>query len=99
MPGNPYRGPIDLVAFHEKQSRRYIVAFGFSAADALVANIVLGGAFGIAAWSIQNLAVIPLMAIAITAAIWRNRAIDIVAVVLLLGIWCFYFVDLQATLR
>ena len=98
-PEIPPEGPIDLVAFHQNQSRRYIAAFGLSAADALIANVVLGGAFSISAWMVQNLAVIPLIIIAVVAAIWRNRIVDIAAVLLLLSVWSFYFFDLQATLH
>ena len=47
----------------------------------------------------QNLAVIPLIIIAVVAAIWRNRIVDIAAVLLLLSVWSFYFFDLQATLH
>jgi hypothetical protein len=47
----------------------------------------------------QNLAVLPLLLIATVAAIWRNRVVDIAAVVLLLCVWSFYFFDLQATLH
>jgi hypothetical protein len=98
-PEIPPEGPIDLAVFHNSQSRRYIAAFGLSAADALIANIVLGGAFSISAWMMQNLAVLPLLLIATVAAIWRNRVVDIAAVVLLLCVWSFYFFDLQATLH
>lgn len=92
-------GPIDLVAFHQKQSRRYVAAFALSAADALIANLVLGGALSISAWMMQNLAVIPLLLIAVAAAIWRNRVTDIAAPVLLIAVWTFYFADLQAALH
>jgi hypothetical protein len=97
-PEIPAEGPIDLVQFHAAQSRRYIGAFAAAATMALVTNTVLGGAFNIAEWERQNLAAAPLLAVALVAAIFRARWVQIGAPFALAAIWTFYFADLQGAL-
>lgn len=98
-PELPDEGAIDLAAFHATQARRYIGAFLAATTMALVANTVLGRAYDIAAWGAQNAAVIPLFVIALTATVVRRRWVDIVAPILLIGIWVYYLVDLQGALH
>jgi hypothetical protein len=97
-PEIPAEGPVDLVAFHAEQSRRYIGAFAAAAAMALILNTVLGGAFNVTEWEQQNLAVVPVLAVALAAAIFRARWVQVAAPFALTAIWVFYFTELQGAL-
>lgn len=97
-PEIPAEGTIDLVQFHARQSRRYIGAFAASAAMALISNTVLGGAFNIAEWERQNLAVLPLLVVVLAAAIFRARWVQVAAPFVVSAIWIFYFTTLQGAL-
>ena len=90
---------IDLQAFHAQQSTRYIGAFLASALIALVANVVLGAGLHVAEWNEQNLAVVPMVVIAIAAMALRGRRAQIALPVILMGVWVYYFANLQAALR
>jgi hypothetical protein len=98
-PEIPTEGSIDLKAFHATQARRYIGAFALSATNALIANFVLGGAYNVSEWSVQNWAVVPMLVIAVTAAAWRTRWVDIAAPFLLMAIWAFFLIELQGALH
>jgi hypothetical protein len=50
-PDLPTEGRIDLVAFHESQSRRYILAYIALLLAALMPNLALGGAAFYSEWS------------------------------------------------
>src|SRR6185312_15624816 len=93
-PEIPPEGAIDLPVFHARQSRTYIGAFVGSGVMALVSNTYYSGNFNVAEYAAQNLAVIPLLAVAITAAVFRNRWVQIASPLLLTAIWGFYLVDL-----
>jgi hypothetical protein len=98
-PEIPAEGPIDLPAFHAHQSGRYIGAFAVTTVMALILNSYFSGAYDVAEFAQQNKAVLPLIAVAVTAAVWRNRWVQIVCPMLLTVIWVFYFTELQSALR
>ncbi len=98
-PEVPPEGPIDLTAFHARQSRRYIGAFAVTATMALLLNSYYSGVYDVVAFAKQNMAVIPLIAVAVTAAVWRNRWVQIACPPLLICIWIYYFIDLQDALK
>ena len=98
-PEVPATGPIDLVQFHREQSRRYIGAFAASQAMALIANTVFGGTFNIVEYMQQNFSVLPALAIALIAAIFRTRWVQIAAPLILIGLWAFYMSTLQGSLH
>jgi hypothetical protein len=98
-PEIPAEGEIDLPAFHATHSRRYIGAFAVSGVCALVLNLYFGGNYNVSEFLSQNLAVIPLIAIALAAIIFRNRWVQISAPILLSAIWVYYFIDLQSALK
>jgi hypothetical protein len=95
----PEEGAVDMVAFHEAQARKYILAFIASLIIALLANIFLGGAFHIGEWISQNTAVIPMFVLATIAAIWIRGRLQALALIGLAGLWIYYFVDLQPALK
>jgi hypothetical protein len=98
-PEIPEEGGIDLAAFHETRSRRYIGAFAVTIASALVLNSYFGGSYNVAEYLAQNFAVIPLLAVALTAAIFRSRWVQAATPFLLIGIWIYYFTELQDALH
>lgn len=98
-PEIPPEGPIDLKAFHARQSRYYIGAFVGSGVMALIMNTYYAGNFNVAEYAMQNFAVVPMLAVAITAAVSRNRWVQIACPILLVGIWAYYLVDLQGALK
>ena len=62
-------------------------------------NTYYSGAYNIAEFAAQNMAVIPLLAIALAAAIFRNRWVQIVCPILLSAVWVYYFSNLQDALK
>lgn len=98
-PEVPAEGPIDLPVFHARQSRRYIGAFAVTATFALIINSYFSGTYNVAEYARQNVAVIPLIVLAVSAAVWRNKWVQIVCPLLLVCVWAFYFSELQDTLR
>ncbi|HTQ14120.1 MAG TPA: hypothetical protein VMH86_09610 [Rhizomicrobium sp.] len=98
-PEVPVEGTIDLPAFHRARGRLYIGAFAATAIMALVDNLYFGGGFDIGEYLKQNRVVIPMIAIALSAAIFRNRWVQRIAPVLMLTVWITYVIALQDTLN
>ena len=98
-PEVPAEGGIDLPAFHARQSRRYIGAFAVTGVIALAINSYYSDAYNVVEYAKHNVAVIPLIAIAVVAAVWRNRWVQIVCPILLGCIWIYYFFELQSALK
>ncbi len=98
-PEVPGEGMLDLPAFHARQSRNYIGAFVGSGVMALAMNTYYAGNFNVVEYAAQNIAVIPLLAVAITAAVSRNRWVQIVSPILMIAVWVYYLVDLQGALH
>jgi len=98
-PEVPREGEIDLAAFHRTHSRRYIGAFSATAVWALVDNLYFGRTYSIADYLQQNLVVIPMIIVALTATVVRRRWADLAAPPLLACIWVSYIIGLQSTLN
>jgi hypothetical protein len=98
-PDLPSEGPIDLTVFHDKQSRRYISAFVGAGVMGLILNSYYSSNFNVAEFAAQNIAVIPLLFISMTAALVRRRWVQITCPILLAAIWAYYLVDLQDALK
>ena len=98
-PDIPADGAIDLARFHDEQSKRYIGAFLLTCGVAVIANFVFGGVFRVAEWNKQNLAVLPMIAIALAAIFLRARWVQIAAPLALMAVWVYYFVTLQSALK
>ena len=95
----PKEGSVDLSAFHENQSRRYIGAFLVSGILALVANVIFGNMLDVSEWSAQNLAVVPMVVAAALAMIFRARWMQIAMPIILSATWVYYFSFLQGALK
>ncbi len=98
-PDIPAAGPIDMRQFHEKQSRRYIGAALATLLLALVANLVLGNAYNVREWTVQNLAVVPMAIVAAAALFLRQQWAQVVLAVAMIVIWIVYFATLQVALH
>jgi hypothetical protein len=98
-PDIPATGPIDMPRFHEEQSRRYIGAALVTLLLALIANVVLGGAYNVEEWSVQNLAVVPMAIVATLALFLRQRWAQTALATAMIGIWVIYFATLQVALH
>jgi hypothetical protein len=66
---------------------------------ALISNTFYSGNYNVAAFAAQNLAVIPLLAVAIAATVFRQRWVQVAAPFILTAIWAFYLADLQGALH
>ena len=98
-PEVPSEGTVDLVVFHQEQSRRYIGAFLVLCVLALIANFVFGTLQGASEWGAQNLAVVPMVVAAALAMIVRARWMQIAMAVMLAATWVYYFSFLQSALK
>ena len=66
---------------------------------ALIANFVYSNGYNVMQWGNENLAVIPMLIVALAAMAFRARWVQIAAPILLLAIWTLYFIDLQGALK
>lgn len=94
----PEHGPIDLVAFHRSQGRRYQATFLAGAIWAAVANFVYGDGLQVSEWAAQNRAVIPIVAAAAIATVLQGVRAQWLCVAAILICWAIYFSALQGAL-
>jgi hypothetical protein len=95
----PDEGPVDMVSFHARQARTYIAAVVVSVVLAVLANVVLGGAFDIKEYVRQNLVVFPMLVASVTGLIWVRGWMQATALVALGVLWIVYFTGLQSALH
>jgi hypothetical protein len=93
----PARGPADLAAYHANEGWKYQTAY------AAVIGLAIGNDYVFsseaAEWLKQNEALWPMFAACLLAAIFRkSRFVQWAAVIVLLGLWLWLFVKLQAPL-
>jgi hypothetical protein len=98
-PEIPESGEIDLREFHRARAGRYIGAFAAVTVVAFLDNLYFGSSYNIGEVLSQNVAVLPLIAIAITATLVRKRWVDIAAPILLMCVWAYYLTQLQGALK
>ena len=98
-PEIPAEGEIDLQEFHRTRPGRYIGAFAVVTVVALLDNLYFGSSYNIAEVFAQNIAVLPLIAISVTATFVRQRWVDIAAPLLLICVWAYYLTQLQGALK
>jgi hypothetical protein len=91
-------GEIDLPKFHRDSGREYIAAFAFTAALTVVANIMFGEITSVREILVQNVAVAPMAAVAVIAAISFRPWVQTSAAVAELVLWGWYFATLQSAL-
>lgn len=98
-PRIPERGEIDLRAFHVEEGRKYLVAYTILSVVTVVTNAGLGQGGSAVQWPAQNLVIIPMtIATGIAAIFIRTTGVQVVAVVIQLLGWLWYFAKLQSAL-
>ncbi len=98
-PEIPPEGAIDLAAFHDRQSRYYIGAFVGGGIIAMISNAYFSSGFNIAEYAAQNMIIVPTIAVALCAAIFRNRWVQIAVPVLVTASWDYNLVRIQDALH
>ena len=98
-PEIPPDGPIDLQAFHVQQSRYYIGAFIVGGVVAMISNAYYASGYNIAVFAAQNMTIVPMIAVALGAAIFRNRWVQIAVPILLTAIWAYDLIQVQGALH
>ncbi|HEY2070063.1 MAG TPA: hypothetical protein VGG48_10955 [Rhizomicrobium sp.] len=98
-PDVPAEGEVDLPAFHRDSGRDYIAAFAVVAALTVAANLLFGEMGSVQEMITQNLAVVPMLLIAVIAAISFRPWVQIGAAIAELLLWAWYFATLQSALR
>ena len=98
-PRIPHDGPVDIIAFHREEGRKYVTVFAAIAVVTAITNSVLASAVGAGQWPAQNLAVIPMAIAAVFAAIFIQATwLQFVALSVELIAWAVYFTLLQSPL-
>jgi len=98
-PRVPEAGDLDLRRFHAEEGRKYLIAYAVLSWLTAATNAGLGAANGIAQWSQQNIAIVPMAIATCFAAIFITRPwVQALALVIQLGGWVYYFAALQAPL-
>ncbi|HEY1631288.1 MAG TPA: hypothetical protein VGF56_08225 [Rhizomicrobium sp.] len=97
-PDVPAEGEVDLPAFHRRNGRDYIAAFAIVAAMTVAANILFGEITSVREMIVQNLAVAPMLVIAVIAATSFRPWVQAGAAIVELLLWGWYFATLQSAL-
>jgi hypothetical protein len=97
-PDVPKQGEIDLTAFHRDSRREYIAAFAVAAAMTVAANVLFGEITSVREILVQNIAVAPMVVIAVIAAVSSRPWVQSGAAIAELLLWGWYFATLQSAL-
>jgi hypothetical protein len=91
-PETPAEGKIDLVAFHQREHRRYILAAVALFGLALVLNLALGGAHFYADWWRDSAFSIAGVALGLLAFFVRTRWVQIVSAATIAALLTYYLI-------
>jgi hypothetical protein len=97
-PNIPTEGEIDLGEFHRRNGREYIVTFALVAFLTILVNILFGEMTSVREMILQNLAVVPMFAIAAAAAISFRPWVQAWSAAAQIALWLLYFATLQNAL-
>jgi len=98
-PRIPEKGEINLQRFHSEEGRKYLIAYTILGAVTVLANAKLGQAAGASQWPAQNMVIAPMTIVTGVAAIFINSNwVQILALVIQIGGWIWYFAALQTAL-
>ena len=98
-PRIPERGEIDLQHFHSEEGRKYLITYTILGVVTVATNAVLGQAAGVSQWTAQNIVIAPMTIATGVAAIFINsNGVQIVALMIQIGGWIWYFAALQTAL-
>jgi hypothetical protein len=97
-PNIPAEGEIDLREFHRRNGREYIGVFALVALLTVGVNVLFGEMTSVREMILQNLAVVPMFAIAIIATISFRPTVQALSAAAQVALWIFYFATLQGAL-
>ncbi len=97
-PNIPTDDEIDLRQFHCNNGREYIGAFALVALLTVIVNVLFGEMTSVRELVLQNLAVVPMFAIATIAAISFRPWVQAWSAAAEVALWVFYFATLQSAL-
>ena len=101
-PHIPAGGEIDLRQFHEREGPKYMLGFGDFAVFTVGTNTYFGMTSGATSsagtWLTQNAAVIPMAIAAFAAGFSPRRVVQVMALIVELAMWGWYFWSLQGAL-
>ena len=95
-PPIPQEGPVDLVAYHYAEGRKYAGLFTVEVALTMLTIQMYGS--GTQNWVAENAANWPTIAACIAATVSRNRWVQGIAIVVICAVWIWYFANLQGAL-
>ena len=93
-PRIPGDGPIDLVAFHLTEGRKYLSVDLLLCLITIGTNVYFAGAAP--TWETQNIAIVPMAMTSLAAAVFISvRWVQVSALLVRLALWIWYFAALQ----
>ncbi len=92
----PQKGPVDLQRYHLEEGRKYAALFVLDCAFTIGAVFLYGSASQ--NWIASNWATWPMLAASLAAALTSNRWVQSGAIIVILGMWVWYFATLQGAL-
>lgn len=96
-PAVPREGPVDLRAFHQEEGRKYASVY----TAIIVMSILMVWMYGAGTqnWAAENESNWPALAAGVAAAVSRTRWVQVVALIVIDGLWLWYFAALQGPLN
>jgi hypothetical protein len=95
-PPVPHEGQVDLQEYHQQEGWKY--ASVFTAIIALTIPLVFVYGASTQNWVAENKSNWPALVAGLAASISRNRRVQIAALLVIYGIWVWYFAALQGPL-
>jgi hypothetical protein len=93
------KGEVDLSQFHIQEGRKYLIAYTVLGVFTVFTNAALGQTSEAEQWSAQNFVIAPMTLATGVAAIFIKRTwVQVVALVIQIGGWIWYFAALQTRL-
>src|SRR5262249_28687086 len=97
-PRIPEQGEIDLREFHAEQGRKYLICYTILSLITVITN-ARGQAGSAVQWPAQNKVIVPMaVATGIAALLIRKRWVQVLAVLMQILGWVWYFAKLQSAL-
>jgi hypothetical protein len=97
-PRIPEQAKINLRAFHAEQGRKYLISYTMLSVITIITN-ARGQTGSAVQWPAQNKVIVPMaVATGIAALFIKNRWVQLVAVVIQILGWVWYFAKLQSAL-
>lgn len=95
-PPVPLDGPVDVRAYHREEGWKYAALFAVEVALTILTIAMYGS--GTQNWVGENEANWPTIAACLAAMLFRSRWVQVAAIIVIDGVWVWYFATLQGTL-